>query len=233
MGKNKLKIVLLVMTLFFMPVFTFAIHDGGATVDVQENTDISGSDAGGGVYDTEIINVTITNVGGRNLTAVYPEPRDDDSGLLDTKTITVPLSVFKGSIPRVGDNISLVVNKTRSGTVSYVANGLKWVDSANGFKTGGDIYKGVQTYHRLFNLICPSDQALTCWLSAVWGWAQGAVLLLAVGGFITAGVVYMTSAGDPQRTTLAKKIITGSLSAVAVIVLGKFFLTKVIGIRWL
>jgi hypothetical protein len=80
---------------------------------------------------------------------------------------------------------------------------------------------------------CSEADALTCWIANVFVWAQGAILLLATGSFIAAGLIWMTSTGDPKRLALAKKLITGALSGIAVIVLGRFFLTRVVGVPWL
>lgn len=85
----------------------------------------------------------------------------------------------------------------------------------------------------VFGKDCPSATAISCWLSEVYSFAQTAVLLLSTGSLVVAGIFYMTSAGDPKRMDFAKRLITGSLSAVAVIVLGRFFLTRVIGVPWL
>lgn len=48
-----------------------------------------------------------------------------------------------------------------------------------------------------------------------------------------AGVIYMTSSGNPDRIKTSKKLIMGALTGVAVIVLGRFFLKYVIGVPWL
>jgi hypothetical protein len=90
-----------------------------------------------------------------------------------------------------------------------------------------------KVYFCLFNLTCPKNNALPCWVAYSYNFAQGAVLLLAVGAFIAAGIIYMLSAGDPKRIAMAKRLITGALSGIAVIILGRFFLTRVIGVPWL
>lgn len=76
------------------------------------------------------------------------------------------------------------------------------------------------------------SQALTCWMEAAWLWTQRAILILSVAALIFAGTMYMTSAGNPKRVEYAKKVIWGAISAVIVVVLGKFFLTKVVGVPW-
>jgi len=88
--------------------------------------------------------------------------------------------------------------------------------------------------YRLFDdLLCPGDDALVCWLGRVWQFSQVAILVLAVAATVTAGIVYMTSAGNPKLVAMAKKIIIGALSAVAVMVLGRFFLVNVVGVEWI
>jgi len=82
---------------------------------------------------------------------------------------------------------------------------------------------------------CPASEALTCWVSKVFIWSQGGILVLATAVIIIAGIIYMTSAGNPKQIALSKRLILGALSGVAVMVLGRFFLTVVIGIQlpWL
>lgn len=89
--------------------------------------------------------------------------------------------------------------------------------------------------YRLFSDIpCTSNgEALTCFVSRVWTFSQTAILVLAVAVMVIAGVIYMTSAGNPKQVEMSKKLIIGALSGVAVMILGKFFLTKVVGVPWL
>lgn len=89
--------------------------------------------------------------------------------------------------------------------------------------------------YRLFSDIpCTSNgEALTCFVSRVWTFSQTAILVLAVVVVVIAGVIYMTSAGNPKQVEMSKKLIIGALSGVAVMILGKFFLTKVVGVPWL
>jgi len=91
------------------------------------------------------------------------------------------------------------------------------------------------TTYRLFGTLpCSSaGLVLSCWMNEVWKFAQTAILLLSVAAFVVAGVLYMTSAGNPKQIEKSKKIMLGALSAVAVIVLGRFFLENVIGIQWI
>lgn len=79
---------------------------------------------------------------------------------------------------------------------------------------------------------CPAEEALTCWIREVFKFSQTAILLLSTVVIITAGIIYMTSAGNTKQIELAKKLIFGALSGVAVIVLGRFFLTAVVGLPW-
>jgi hypothetical protein len=88
--------------------------------------------------------------------------------------------------------------------------------------------------YRLFaNLSCEnSSQPLTCFTKAIFSWSQVAIIVLAVGAIVVAGIIYMTSAGNPKRIETSKKLIMGALTGVAVMVLGRLFLTKVVGVSW-
>ncbi len=79
---------------------------------------------------------------------------------------------------------------------------------------------------------CEDTEVLTCWIASVFSWSQMAILLLSTVVIVLAGIIYMTSAGNERQITLAKKLILGALTGVTVIVLGKFFLTVVIGVPW-
>ena len=78
---------------------------------------------------------------------------------------------------------------------------------------------------------CPNDQAVQCWVKLVFQFSQYAILLLATGAIVIAGVIYMTSAGNPKMIAQSKKLIIGALSGVAVMVLGRFFLNVVLGLN--
>lgn len=88
--------------------------------------------------------------------------------------------------------------------------------------------------YRLFpTLSCQtSSQPLTCFTQAIFSWAQVAIIILAVGAIVFAGIIYMTSAGNPKRIEMSKKLIWGALTGVAVMILGRLFLTKVVGVAW-
>lgn len=73
---------------------------------------------------------------------------------------------------------------------------------------------------------------LPCWINEVFKWSQGAILLLSTVVIIAAGLIYMGSAGNTKQIELSKRLIIGALSGVAVIVLGRFFLTYVVGVAW-
>lgn len=88
--------------------------------------------------------------------------------------------------------------------------------------------------YRLFPALPCADttQVLSCFTAAVFSFAQMAIIVLAVGAIVIAGLIYMTSAGNPKQIEMSKKLIFGALTAVAVMVLGRLFLTKVIGVAW-
>ncbi len=71
---------------------------------------------------------------------------------------------------------------------------------------------------------------LDCWLGKVFDWATVVVGSIAVVAIMVGGVIYMTSGGNPNQVATAKKIILNALIAAAVIILGKFFLTNVLGV---
>jgi hypothetical protein len=76
------------------------------------------------------------------------------------------------------------------------------------------------------------DSALNCWIGKVYVFAQTAIFTISLAAVIIAGILYMTSSGDPKRVTLAKSLLVGAASAIAVIVLARFFLQYVIGVPW-
>jgi len=86
--------------------------------------------------------------------------------------------------------------------------------------------------YRLFTSLVCTDQPLTCFTQAVFKFAQIAIIVLAVGAIVIAGIIYMTSAGNPKQIEMAKKLILGALTGVAVMVLGRLFLTQVVGVAW-
>ena len=87
--------------------------------------------------------------------------------------------------------------------------------------------------YRLFPTVNADDpNALNGFIKASFSYAQTAVLLLATVVITAAGVIYMSSAGNTKQIELAKKLIIGALSGVAVVILGKFFLQYVVGVPW-
>lgn len=83
------------------------------------------------------------------------------------------------------------------------------------------------SFTSMFGGTC-SDYA--CWIDKVWAWALTAMIPLSVLVTAVAGVIYMTSAGNPDRVSLAKKMIIGVLSGLGLIVLSRILLTFVIGV---
>ena len=69
-----------------------------------------------------------------------------------------------------------------------------------------------------------------CWIQGVWNWSMLIIIPLATIVLIAAGIIYMTSGGNPDRVSLAKKMIFGALSGLALLVLGKVFLVNILGI---
>jgi hypothetical protein len=69
------------------------------------------------------------------------------------------------------------------------------------------------------------------WSCAVLSWSKIAILVIGTAMFLFAGVIYMTSAGNLNRISYAKKLITGAVSAILVLYLGLWFLKIVMGIE--
>lgn len=72
-----------------------------------------------------------------------------------------------------------------------------------------------------------------CWIRLVWNWATAILIPLSILVLTAAGVVYMTSGGNPDRVGLAKKMIVGAVSGVGLIVLSRVILTVLgVGGSW-
>jgi len=72
-----------------------------------------------------------------------------------------------------------------------------------------------------------------CWIRKVWTWATAILIPLSILVLTAAGVVYMTSGGNPDRVGLAKKMIVGAVSGVGLIVLSRVLLTVLgVGGAW-
>jgi hypothetical protein len=70
-----------------------------------------------------------------------------------------------------------------------------------------------------------------CWIEKVWAWATMIMLPLSIIMLIGAGALYATSAGNPDKISLAKKIIIGVLSGLALIVLARVLLINFVGLE--
>lgn len=84
----------------------------------------------------------------------------------------------------------------------------------------------------LFGKKCNNTASpIECWINEVYNWSKWAMYTIAVLAVIFGGILYMTSAGNPQQVGRAKNVILGALTGVAVIILAKFFLTYVLGVN--
>ena len=134
-------------------------------------------------------------------------------------------------------NASLTVWRTLSVTCLLVAPSLLFAASM-GAGGGAPLGTGpggtVISDYRLFPLLsCDTGtQPLTCFTQAVFKFSQIAIIILAVAAIVIAGIVYMTSAGNPKQIEMSKKLILGALTGVAVLILGRLFLTQVVGVAW-
>jgi hypothetical protein len=128
-----------------------------------------------------------------------------------------------------GDPITFTVNEDVT-PPQVVADSL-----SNGTDPNANVGVGSASNPSVFRLFpdlsCPDATALTCFTNRIFGFTQIAVLLLSVAAFVIAGIIYMTSGGNPKQIEMAKKIMIGALSAIAVVILGRFFLTKIVGVQ--
>lgn len=99
--------------------------------------------------------------------------------------------------------------------------------------TGPNVFSQNGFYSDLFKTSCPDNEtALSCWVGKVFVWSEIALVTASIGAIIAAGILYMVSMGDPKRIEMAKKLLIGAFSGLAVIILGRFFLKVVIGVPW-
>lgn len=68
------------------------------------------------------------------------------------------------------------------------------------------------------------------WIGQVWGWAMGIIISLSVVVLGWAGLVYMTSEGDPNKIGLAKKYIWGVVWGLGLLILSRVLLVNVLGL---
>jgi hypothetical protein len=160
------------------------------------------------------------------------------TGTSQTTTQTYTVKPTSGTF-KVGDNVEFTVI---GGNPVASSVQLGWSNTANA--GGGSQQQTTSnasysnpgiTFYLFPDLTCSADSALTCWMKQVFEFSQTAILLLATAVIVFAGIIYMTSAGNPKQIELAKRLILGALSGVAVIILGKFFLVSVVGVptAWL
>jgi len=175
-----------------------------------------------------VYNGTVTAKAADGTLTLTVDRGTDTSGVNGTLTYTVKPTTGTYS---VNDDVTFSVN-LEVDPPTVVASTLK--KGTNTAANGGVGSTTNPSTFRLFpTLSCPDENlVLSCWMNRVWTFAQTAILLLSISAFVVAGVLYMTSAGNPKQIEKSKKIMLGALSAVAVIVLGKFFLENVIGIQW-
>lgn len=200
---------------------------------------------GGAIYENINAEVVSSDKTKKIVTVEYPvlvSGEEDGTENWVVKKVAIPYSFFttagidEPENLNKGDDINFKVDS--AGTVISVG-GIEWTDTSasrnTGFQlaNGGTIWETKYVYNRLFKTYCKADQALECWTGKVFSWSQTAILILATTVMVGAGIIYMVSAGDPKRIALSKKFMFGALSGVAVIVLGRFFLTKVVGVPWL
>lgn len=260
---NRLSITIAMFVIFTGPIFVFAngtitgkytgnlrYAPGGMYIQTDDNTYLLPTSAtanGGWVIGTTYTCTytgTLSNITGATCTvkrAVVKGNLKNDGGTLkivDPQNAATVLATLPGSTTfpngRV-DGAYHICEYTGSlpNSINEAECDLDQTLSPTDPNSGG-VPASRKPVTRLFTISgCPSGQELVCWTSKVYGWSQSALLVSAVGAFVIAGIMYMTSGGNPQVIGKSKKIMIGALSGVAIIVLGKFFLTKVIGVPWL
>lgn len=84
----------------------------------------------------------------------------------------------------------------------------------------------------LFGKTCNNKPSpIECWIKQIFDWSRVTMYSVALIAIIFGGIVYMTSAGNPQSMARAKKIILGAFTGIAIIILADFFLTYVLGVN--
>lgn len=91
------------------------------------------------------------------------------------------------------------------------------------------------TFESMFGGSCPDttkpdENGYQCWIRKVWNWAITIAISLSVLVLTAAGYLYMTSAGNPDRIGLAKKLMIGVFSGIGLLVLSRVLLVNVIGL---
>jgi hypothetical protein len=82
-------------------------------------------------------------------------------------------------------------------------------------------------FKSMFTGTCLGDYK--SWIVEVWRWAMAIIVPLSALMVTAAGVIYMTSGGNPQRVGLAKKIAIGVVSGIALLILARL-LFNILGI---
>lgn len=85
------------------------------------------------------------------------------------------------------------------------------------------VFKG---FDSMFGVTCNNYD---CWISEAWKWTLAIIIPLSVVVVIIAGIVYMTSAGDPNRIAFAKKLLLGVASGLGLLILARVFLATIFG----
>jgi len=160
-----------------------------------------------------------------------------EKGHIRTSNITSLLNNFIGPINiNLGDKITYTVDDTSfdkgEKTITAVSvndPGIWDKDADLGEESKAPSKSGY--YSNLFHKYLDSNSTLKSWTNIVFNWSLGIIGTIAVVLVSIAGIMYMTSAGNPDQIAKAKKLMLQALTGVAVIVLAKFFLT-LLGTPW-
>ena len=218
--KTKIYITLGLVIIQMFVVLNFAY---AATVTINGTYNVT-TTSGGGPHDRPTTTTTY-NLGYTN----YTDKEKSNESLTIKK---LPSIASGGKIHCTGtlDGDTLKNATCKKGYVDSADNGVsskaeKTYEKKNPSSTTADGFT-------LFGKKCNNTASpIECWINEVYNWSKWAMYTIAVLAVIFGGILYMTSAGNPQQVGRAKNVILGALTGVAIIILAKFFLTYVLGVN--
>jgi hypothetical protein len=150
-------------------------------------------------------------------------------------TRSIIITGYDGKVPKVGGTEEEEEKKkeeeekekedgTKTGDTKTAKNEIpqKTIDTSTASAKFG------QSFYTMFGGSCSTYQ---CWINKVWLWATAIMVPISIIMLVIAGVLWSTSAGNPDKITLSKKIIIGVISGIALIVLARVFMLNFIGIN--
>lgn len=90
---------------------------------------------------------------------------------------------------------------------------------------------GTPFYSQFFGVICDDPAKIyNCWIREAWAWSTYLLFFLCPVVLIAAGYIYMTSQGNPDRISVAHKLVAGVFSGLGLLIFAYFLIHQVIGI---